>query len=148
MASNTTKPKRGPESQGAGRPARSRNQREMTAIEKVAQQFPDWSPLQHFARVANDETLDPSIRLEAAKAAARFMHPRPKPVECDPEALVDLERKLAEARNIAKGQPDSFIDGLGERLERAKLRHDAYEKERLMASVQGQSNPIDSTSEQ
>lgn len=149
MASNTTKPQRGAERPRAGRTTELLNQRQMTAIEKVAQQFPDWSPLLHFATIANDETLDPAIRLDAAKAAAPFYHPRPKPVERDPAALVDLERKLAEARNPAKGKPDNFLDGLAERLARAKERaRNQRDRELQMASDQGLSNPIDGQSEQ
>lgn len=147
MASNTTKLQRGAERPGAGRPARSLNQRQMTALETVAQQFPDWSPLLHFATIANDETLDPSIRLDAAKAAAPFCHPRLKPVERDPAALVDLERKLAEARNTAKGKPDSFLDGLAERLERAKLRCKEDDKEWPSTTNKWPSGPIDGHSE-
>jgi hypothetical protein len=124
MVSNTTKPQRGGVRPSAGYPAGSLNQREVVAIERVAQQFPGWSPLLHFATIANDETLDPSIRLDAAKAAAPFYHPRPKPVERDPEALVDLEGKLAQVRNAAKGQSQNNLDGLAERLERASRRCD------------------------
>lgn len=122
MANNTAKPQRGGARPGAGHSARSLNQRQMTALEMVAQQFPDWSPLLHFATIANDGTLDPSILLDAAKVAAPFMDPRPKPVEHDPAALVDLERKLAEARNTAKGKSENNLDGLAERLARAKER--------------------------
>lgn len=144
MANNTTKSQSSGARPGAGRPARSLNQRQMTAIETVAQQFPDWSPLLHFVTIANDETLDPSIRLDAAKAAAPFMHPRPKPVERDPSALVDLERKLAEARNTAKGKSENNLDGLAERLARAKERaRNQRDRELQMASDQGLSIPID-----
>ena len=120
MAGKTTKPKRGGARPGAGRPAGSLNKRSVAAIEKVAEQFPDWSPLQHFATVANDETLDPSIRLDAAKAAAPFIHPRPKPVELDPAALVDLERQLVQVRLTAQDQILHNKPGLSERLARAK----------------------------
>lgn len=149
MASNMTKPQRGGVRPGAGRTTELLNQRQMTAIEKVAQQFPDWSPLLHFATIANDETLDPSIRLEAAKAAAPFVHPRLKPVERDPAALVDLERKLAEARNTAKAKSENNLDGLAERLARAKERaRSQRDRELQMASDQGLSIPIDGQSEQ
>lgn len=120
MASKTTRPQRGGARPGAGRPAGSLNKRSVAAIEAVAEQFPDWSPLQHFATVANDETLDPSIRLDAAKAAAPFIHPRPKPVELDPAALVDLERQLVQVRLTAQDQILHSKPGLADRLARAK----------------------------
>lgn len=122
MESNTAKSKRGGARPGAGRPVGSLNKRSVAAIEKVAEQFPDWSPLQHFATIANDETLDPSIRLDAAKAAAPFIHPRPKPVELDPAALVDLERQLVQVRLTAQDQILHSKPGLSERLARAKER--------------------------
>jgi hypothetical protein len=148
MASNMTKPQRGGARPEAGRPTELLNQRQMTAIEKVAQQFPDWSPLLQFATVANDETLDPAIRLDAAKAAAPFYHPRPKPVERDPAALVDLQRQLAEVRNPAKGQSQNALDDLAERLARAKQRaRSKQDRERLIALDHGSSDPIDSQSE-
>lgn len=121
MASNNQKSKRGGTRPGAGRPPGSLNKRSVAAIEKVAEQYPDWSPLQHFANVANDETLDPVIRLDAAKAAAPFIHPRPKAVELDPDALVDLERRLVRIR--LEAQAETLTDeNLAARLERAARR--------------------------
>jgi hypothetical protein len=108
---------------GAGRPSGSLNKRSLEAIEAVASRYPNWSPLLHFASVANDETLPPELRLDAAKAAAPFMHPRPKQIDLDPNAVVELERRTAEARAsaIAKQGLDPYI-GLGDRLERAHKR--------------------------
>ena len=109
--------------QGAGRPAGSLNKRSIEAIEAVANRYPDWTPLLHFAAVANDETLPTEVRLDAAKAAAPYIHPRPKPTEHDPEALVELEKRVAEAR--AKAVAKEGIDplsGLGARLDRAFKR--------------------------
>lgn len=108
---------------GAGRPAGSLNKRSTKAIEAVAERYPGWSPLLHFAAVANDETLPPDIRLDAAKAAAPYIHPRPKPSELYPDAAIALEKRLAEVRAgaVAKETLDP-LSGLGDRLERAFKR--------------------------
>ena len=122
MATKAEKSKHGGARPGAGRPPGSLNKRSVEAIEKVAEAFPDWSPLQHFATVANDETLDPAIRLDAAKAAAPFMHPRPKAVELDPDALVELEARLVQVRLEAQDKLLLGNPGLADRLQRAKER--------------------------
>ena len=122
MTQKTAKGKRGGARPGAGRPRGSLNRRSVEAIEKVAEQFPDWSPLQHFAAVANNEELDDAIRLDAAKAAAPFIHPRPKSVELDPEALVDLEARLVQVRLEAQDKLLLGNPGLADRLQRAKER--------------------------
>lgn len=108
---------------GAGRPPGSLNKRSTEAIEAVAARYPNWTPLLQFAAVANDESLPTEIRLDAAKAAAPFMHPRPKPFELDPEALIELEGRIAEVR--AKAIAVQGVDplaGLAERLDRAFRR--------------------------
>lgn len=77
----------------------------------------------HFAAVANDESQPADIRLDAAKAAAPYMHPRPKPIEQNPEALIDLETRLAEIRSKAvTKEAMSPYYGLGDRIERAFKR--------------------------
>ena len=108
---------------GAGRPAGSLNKRSFEAIESVAARYPNWTPLLHFAAVANDETLSVEIRLDAAKAAAPYLHPRAKPIELDPDAAVDLEKRIAEvrARAVAK-EGINPLSGLGDRLDRAARR--------------------------
>jgi len=113
--------KRGGARPGAGRPRGSLNKRSVEAIEAVGEMFPDWSPLQHFAAVANDQTLDPVIRLDAAKAAAPYLHARPKPVEMEPDAVVELETRLLQAKVEAAATSVS-VPGLAERLQRARAR--------------------------
>src|SRR3569833_4172370 len=83
---------------GAGRPHGSTNRRTISAIEEVKRRFPKWTPLLHFAEVANDQSLPTEVRLEAARAAAPYFHPKPKPVEFFVDAAVDLEQKLASVR--------------------------------------------------
>jgi len=108
---------------GAGRPLGNLKIRSLEAIEAVAARYPDWSPLLHFAAVANDETLPVDVRLDAAKAAAPYMHPRPKPSELDPDAAIAFEKRLAAVRAeaVAKEALDPFSN-LGDRLDRAFKR--------------------------
>lgn len=107
---------------GAGRPKGARNNRAVAEIERVAEKYPDWSPLMHMAAVANDPDLPEEIRLDAAKSAAPYVHSKAKPVEIDPEAYLDLQRALLAAR-IESAAETMASPGLAERLERAKLRH-------------------------
>lgn len=103
------------------------NKRSLEAIAAVAEKWPEWNPLLHFAAVANDETLDPVIRLDAARAAAAYMLPRPKPVEMEPDALVDLERRLIAAKIEETAKAVKSDDTLADRLARAKARRLASE---------------------
>ena len=117
--------KHGGKREGAGRPPGSLNKRSLAAIEAVAARYPGWTPLLHFAVVANDESMPAELRLDAAKAAAPYIHPRPKPTEHDPEALVELEKRVAEARARAVAKEGiNPLSGLGARLDRAIKRLD------------------------
>ena len=108
--------------EGAGRPkGRPSLKRAAQAIAELEEKFPGWSPVVHFAAVANDQTLDPVIRLDAAKAAAPYLHARPKPVEMEPDALVELETRLLQAKVEAAATSVS-VPGLAERLQRAHAR--------------------------
>lgn len=115
------KKKNGGARPGAGRPKGSRNRRSTDAIAEVSKKFPEWTPLLHMAEVANDAGLPPEVRLDAAKSAAPYMHARAKPMELDPDALVDLEKRLAAAR-IEGTTAVARNDGLAERLMRAQAR--------------------------
>lgn len=107
---------------GAGRPRGSLSRRSLESIQAVAERYPDWTPLLHFAAVANDESLSPEIRLDAAKAAAPYLHPKPKSIEFEPDAAVELEKRLAAGRTEAAAQPNADHIGLAERLLRATAR--------------------------
>ena len=111
---------------GAGRPKGVMNRRTSEAIDAVAERFPEWSPLLHMAAVANDTSLPADLRLDAAKAAAPYVHARPRPVEMEPEAVIAYEAALAGA--VARARLSAEVDvveqrpGLAERLERARRR--------------------------
>lgn len=67
---------------------------------------------------------DLSLAADCWGRLAAFVHPRPRPVEIDPDALIDLERrlvrvKLEEAASVAKDHPEAF--GLADRLTRATV---------------------------
>ncbi|GLS30555.1 hypothetical protein SAMN04488498_103129 [Mesorhizobium albiziae] len=108
--------------EGAGRPKGSLNKRSIQAIEEVAERWPDWTPLMHLATVANDKALDEEIRLDAAKAAAPYVHPKPKGVELDPDGIVALEARITAARLLATARTMDDNPGLADRLARAALR--------------------------
>ncbi len=112
--------------EGAGRPkGRPSLKRAAQAVLEVEEKFPGWSPVLHLAAVANDERLDPVIRLDAAKAAAPYLHARPKPVELDIDAVVELETRLIDAKINAAAKASVThpgLYGLAERLQRAHER--------------------------
>lgn len=111
---------------GSGRKPGSPNARSaLEAIKAVAEAHPGWHPLLQMAEVANDDTLPVETRMDAAKAAARYMVPPPKPVELEPDALVALERRLARIRLEAALElrvQDPGLASLADRLERAAGR--------------------------
>jgi len=113
--------------EGAGRPKGSLNRRSLAVIEEVAERYPHWSPLLHLASVANDETLDPEIRLDAAKAAMPYCHAKLRPVVADADELVALEARIAEARAKATVKEITSLDDLADRLSRARARKDLSE---------------------
>lgn len=113
-------PRGGPR-KGSGRKPGSPNARSaIEAIRAVADKHPDWHPLIMMADVANDIKLPIETRLDACKSAARWMIPPPKPVELEPDALVELEARLVRVKLEAQAQLLHDKPGLAERLERAK----------------------------
>jgi hypothetical protein len=71
------------------------------------------------------------------------VHPKPKGIEIDPDALVDLEGRIAEARTRSMVKEGvSPLLGLGDRLERAKLRyHDVRPVIAATTAAPAQSEP-------
>lgn len=81
----------------------------------------------HLATVANNEELPVDVRLDAAKAAAPFVHAKAKAAVLDQEELIALERRIArvrleEASKAVKDNP--MLAGLADRLLRAADRGD------------------------
>lgn len=111
--------------EGAGRPHGRVGRRSEAAIRECQERFPGWSPLIHMARVANDSNLPEDVRLDAAKAAAPYFHPKLRPVEANPDELVTLEARIAAARLQAQADILKQDDGaLGDQLLRALARVD------------------------
>lgn len=113
--------------EGAGRPKGSLNRRSIAVIEAVAEKYPDWTPLMHLATVANNEELPVDVRVDAAKAAAPFVHAKAKAAVLDQEELIALERRIArvrleEASKAVKDNP--MLAGLADRLFRAAGREE------------------------
>jgi hypothetical protein len=70
---------------GAGRPRGSRNRRTRETIAAVEQGL---TPLAYLTSVYRDESIDIRCRLEAAKAAAPYVHPKLSQIEV--QAVADL----------------------------------------------------------
>lgn len=118
---------RGGKREGAGRKPGFQLRRSASDVLKdLEERHPGWSPLQLLAEVANDEAQPIEVRIDAAKAAAVFMHPRPKPIEMEPDALVALEERMAKVRFMDHMRMSGF-EGLAERLARAAARREAHE---------------------
>lgn len=132
--------------EGAGRkPGRPSLRRAAQAIAEVEEAYPGWSPVLHLAAVANDETLAPEVRLDAAKAAAPYLHSRPKSVEMEPDALVDLERRLIAAKIEETARALKSDDTLADRLARAKARRltsEVFEVFDAMVDASSPATPI------
>jgi hypothetical protein len=108
---------------GAGRKPGSPNAgRAGDAYRAGAEAFPGWSPLVLFAQLANDDGQPVEVRLDAAKAAARYMIPVPKPVETVPETIIEIEERVARIRSDARTDRGFGLDNLAERLQRAAAR--------------------------
>lgn len=114
--------------EGAGRPKGSPSKRTLAEIGELARLYPDWTPLRHFAHVANDKNLPADIRLDAAKAAAPYVHAKLKGMDGDPDAIVELEGRIHAARLHAAADALAArpgITGLADRLARADAREAA-----------------------
>ena len=71
-----------PKGKRGGRAAGTRNRR---TVEMMALAAGGETTVEHALRVMRDETLAPEIRLQAARIAAPYIHPRP-----NPERFVDV----------------------------------------------------------
>ena len=65
-----------------------------TAAKAVAIEASGLTPLDYLLSIMRDESLDPMIRLDAAKAAAPYVHPRLAPVEPIRSDFVPLAERL------------------------------------------------------
>jgi hypothetical protein len=79
---------------GAGRPRGSRNKRTLELQERIA--ATGLTPLDYMLSVLRDETNDVATRLEAAKAAAPFVHARLNAIDLNAEII---------SRAVLKSEP-------------------------------------------
>jgi hypothetical protein len=79
---------------GAGRPKGSRNKRTLELQQRVAQS--GLTPLDYMLSIVRDEKREDAIRLEAAKSAAPYVHPRLNSIELKADV---------EVRRVVKREP-------------------------------------------
>jgi hypothetical protein len=66
---------------GAGRPAGAATKRTREIADRAAEE--GITPLEYMLNLLRDEQGDPTVRFEAAKAAAPYMHARLSSIEAD-----------------------------------------------------------------
>lgn len=123
----------------AGRPKGSQNLRTIAATELVArarERFPTYSPIEALIALAENSD-DPSLQKDCHAAVLPYMAPRYRPIEADPDALVELEGRMIRARLDAVAQASEVVPGLAERLQRAMAAEALHiaESPQLMASA-------------
>ena len=69
-----------------GRPKGSRNKRTVELVELLAERFPGYDPVAAMAEMANDPSLDDSLRLSASKEVAKYCRPQLKAIEHSTQA--------------------------------------------------------------
>ncbi len=80
---------RGGTRDGAGRKAGTLNKRTQEVARRVAEE--GITPLEYLVNVMNDENAKESLRIDAAKAAAPYMHPRLNATTMDVNANVSFK---------------------------------------------------------
>lgn len=83
-----------PKGKRGGRVAGQRNKRTVAMMQLAAE---GETPVAHALRVMRDETQSPDLRLQAARIAAPYLHPRPNPERF---AKVDLPEALDRPSDI------------------------------------------------
>lgn len=80
--------------QGAGRPKGSRPKK--SALRERAAAEAGMTPLEYMIKLYRDETLEPNLRLDAAKSAAPYIHPRLTSVQVSGDLNISHEQALKE----------------------------------------------------
>lgn len=120
--SEGTENQHGGKRDGAGRPRGSTNRRTVALREAIeAEGVEPAVALVRIAKAAEDRE-EYALAVEAYGKVLPFLHSRPKPTEADPDALVDLERRLIRAKIEETADAVTARPGLAERLARAKAR--------------------------
>jgi hypothetical protein len=94
---------------GAGRPPGSRNKRSVGPPDELIAE--GRCPVRALARLAEraEAEGDQATAIAAQRVVAQFVHPRPKPIEFDPEGAAELARALKDAATTETGN-ESFMD--------------------------------------
>ena len=118
--------KHGGKRAGAGRPKGSRSRRSEAVAEKLLSQGK--CPVDALVRLAEEAEAN-GDRLQAIgvwKAILPFVYPKPKAVEIDPEAVVELARLLSEAKiRATEGADDAPFGQMVERMRKSLEAEDA-----------------------
>lgn len=83
---------------GAGRPKGAQNKRTIEQVEAV--KATGMTPLEYLTSVYQDESADEAKRIDAAKAAAPYIHPKLTNIEAKIDASLSYEERL---RRLADG---------------------------------------------
>jgi hypothetical protein len=118
---------------GAGRKAGGKNLRTIAATELVREaqeRFPDYNPIAALIALAQDaeKTGDVETARQCHAAVLPYTAPKFRPVECDREAALDYEERLAEirSRHTARAMKEGLgVFDLANRLERVMQELDA-----------------------
>lgn len=110
---------------GAGRPKGSRSRRSEAVAEKLLALGK--CPVDALIRLAEEAEADGdrSQAINAWKTILPFVYPKPKAVEIDTDAVVELARRLSEAKTHAAESADNFP--LGKMVERMRRSMEADE---------------------
>lgn len=101
-------------------------------VKRAQERLPGYNPIEALIALAKCSN-DPALAKECHAAVLPYMAPKFRPVVADPDALVDLEARIAKARLEAQAAALGEHPGLGDRLARA-LAREAEETALLVAS--------------
>jgi hypothetical protein len=86
----------------AGRPIGMPNKPTQALRALLDKRFPGWNPVEQMAEIAQDETADIAIRLNAAKEVAKYVYPQLKAVELatgeEGLRITQITRQIIDAR--------------------------------------------------
>lgn len=91
---------------GAGRPKGAQNRRSRALADKLLERGK--CPAEALVRIAEqaEDAGETALAIDAWKAVLPYVHAKPKAIEVDPVAVVQLARDLAAARAMANAAQD------------------------------------------
>lgn len=91
-------------------------------LKQAQERFPAYNPLEALIALA-EASEDVALKKDCHAALLPYYVPKFRPVVADPDALVDLEARIARARLEAQAEVLDEKPGLADRLLRAVTRH-------------------------